>query len=256
MVTSLPNSKTEYDSENERAVFIAMMETKATEEILNKVQGVAVYGLLLVTDPKHPLAEIVRDHFDELHHLTGEKFLLGVFQPPAQWSEGFKDYWRNQLGKDFESTWQSWQRGLEPGVAYDYTDLFEEPLKPSQLPCLVLFTDLKEKKAVIRSLPKWDKDNLLKLLINIFGKVKDCCNYPDDQRMGCLQQSLNSPQTLISDNMTYAKDKVIDYSEKNPTKILKTTFSFVLALAGAGVLPIGGSAIIVLGIIKKTFSSG
>ena len=255
MVTSLPSGKIEYESEEEKALIIAEMTKKATEEILNKVPGVAVYGLLLVPDPTHPLAKTVQDHFYELHHLTGEKFLLGVFQPPAQWSEGFKDYWRNKLGNDFESTWQSWQRGLEPGVSYDYTDLFEEPLKDSQLPCLALFTDLKEKKAIVRSLPKWNEDEELKLLINIFEKVKDCCNYSEDQRMGCLQRSLNSPQSLVSDNLAYMKDKAIDYLTKNPTEVLIYSINFIEALAGAGFLPISVTASIVIGIIKKTFSS-
>ena len=123
-------------AEYERIVMLPGRTKEATEELLRKLPDIKVFGLLLVSDPSHPINNVIRNRWSELHHLTGNNIALVAFQPPAQWAPSLEDYWREQLGSSFQQTWADWQsgRGLEAGVALDYLDLVREPkLKPSDL---------------------------------------------------------------------------------------------------------------------------
>ena len=70
--------------EEERCIMLANPEKLATMEMIKRCPDAAVYGLLLTHDPKHPLSQLVRERWTELHHLTGPKFLLVAFQPPDE----------------------------------------------------------------------------------------------------------------------------------------------------------------------------
>lgn len=76
-----------------------------TLELLKKVPDVNIYGFLLTMDVKHPVSQMVSERWYELHDLTGPNFLLLAFNPPSEWKDSFKDYWKEKLGKEFEDVW-------------------------------------------------------------------------------------------------------------------------------------------------------
>lgn len=245
----------DYLVENERNLMLAKPEKLATLDLIKRFPDVAVYGLLLTHDPKHPLSQLVRERWTELHHLTGQKFLLVAFQPPDEWSDHLKNFWKKQLGDSYEQTWQDWQKGLDFGVAYDYLDLFENPIKLSQLPCLVLFTDLEERKAVVRSIPNWDSDSLFKLITGMLESISKCYEQRQEERLDCLKNSLTSPSTRTLTQLAHMQDQVIDYFKKNPAQPVTITVSLVLALATANVLPLSIPMAFFLKAVKDIFSS-
>src|SRR5262249_5095341 len=93
---------------------------------LRAVPGVSVYGLLLTDSADHPICHLIRQRWNELHHLTGSKFLLIAFEAPKEFTAGFKADWKRLLGDKFDETWKYWdsRQPLEPGRAHSYLDEF------------------------------------------------------------------------------------------------------------------------------------
>ncbi len=244
-------------AEYERIVMLPGRTKEATEELLRKLPDIKVFGLLLVSDPSHPINNVIRNRWSELHHLTGNNIALVAFQPPAQWAPSLEDYWREQLGSSFQQTWADWQsgRGLEAGVALDYLDLVREPkLKPSDLPCLALFTSLDDTTAVIRSVPRWDEDSLFNLITTILETVRECAAATDNERLECLRKRLTSPEVLALTTVGHAGQKISDYLRQHPALVVTTSVNFVLALATGNVLPLSVTVVAVLKVVKNTFA--
>ncbi|MGA3402502.1 MAG: hypothetical protein ABSC95_25100 [Acetobacteraceae bacterium] len=243
--------------EPEKSLALALRVKKATEALLASVPNVAVYGFLLSADPKHPLSKVVSERWSQLHHLTGDKILLVAFDPPKEWAAGIEDYWKQQLGASFKSVWRDWQqgRGVEPGVAYQYLDLFSEPIQPESLPCLVFFTDLTNRQAVVRSIPNWDEDSLFKFLVAQLEAVRACCDTPAPDRLECLRTSLTSPTAIAGTYLGHLATQITDYVRQNPAKVVVASLGLVIALGTGNVLPLGATAITALTAVKDAFSS-
>ena len=242
------------DSELVKNLLPPLHEQEATVALLERLPGAKVYGLLLNANPKHPIADAISAHWSEFHHASGPDVLLVAFQPPATWSEALKEHWKKQLGKDFEKTWKQWQ-SVDSGAAYDYVDLFDDPrIEASAFPCLVLFTDLQERRAVVRSLPAWDSESLYKLLLAMMIDIRSCAEQPADVRFECLRKSLTSPSARARDALGHLKDKGFQYLREHPAQAVTTTVTVVLALGSAGVLPLTAAAVTVLTIVKDIFA--
>lgn len=244
------------DYEEEKDLAVALPGARTTLAQLRRFTGVTIYGFLLNPDPKHPLAQVMRERWSELHYLSGGKVMLVATEVPAQWTKSLEEYWKEKLGEDFEPTWQEWRKSPDAGIAFQYMDLFDPPLDQSQLPCLVLFTNPEKPQAVVRSIPAWDGGSLYQLLRNLLGNIRQCAELPDEtKRMECLEKSLASTGSLILSNLEYAKDKVSDYIGRHPVQVVTTTISFVLALATGNVLALSPNAVTILKAIKEAVSS-
>lgn len=229
-------------------------DPQATLEQIKKFKDVTVYGFLLNPDPKHPLEKVLKERWAEIHHLTGEKVMIVATGAPAAYSDDLKEYWKAKLGDDFEKVWAEWKKAPDAGVAYDYLDIFEPRLEPSQLPCLVLFTNADKREALVRSLPSWDADDLFQLLKNIFSVVRECAELVDEAERLERLRSLTSTSAVILDHLDHIKDEAAEYIEKNPTKVVTTAISFVLALASGHVIALGSAAVTILKAIKDALS--
>jgi len=212
------------------------------------------YGMLLLGDPKHPMAELVRERWSEISNLTGDRFALFTFEHPAEWTQSYLRYWQNKLGDDFERTRKQWQDAEEPGAAYGYLNLFTPTLKPTQLPCLVLFTDAKKREVVLRPIPNWDKDSLFQLLVGISATVQEAAEQPKTERLEWLRNELTTPSALFLSKAGHIGFLAKDYFMKHPALVTSTTLSVVLGLSGAGLLTLPTTVIAVLNIIKNTLS--
>lgn len=223
-------------------------------ELLEKIPDVAIYGVLLTRDIKHPVVQMLRERWYDFHQLTGPKFLLIVFEPPDEWRKSFKKYWKDKLGEDIEKIWDEWQTGVEREGAVNYAKLFKPGVKVDDFPCMVLFTDLKhidKQQVVIRKIPKWDTESLYELLSGMIQSIVDCCEQPAEKRLECLKSSLTTPTAKAKAYYKYTEKKALDYLKKNPASIVVTTAAFALALANAYVLPIGAAAVAILQVLKN-----
>lgn len=232
-------------------LFTILEEKKATLKLIKQMEDVRVFGFLLSTAPDDSLAEMVTKRWSELHYLTGEKFLLGVFQPPAGWEASYRTYWRKHLGKDFSRIWLEWQKFAGRGIAYNYLDFFTPKLKPSQLPCLVLFTDPMKRKAMVRPLPKWDVESFYQLFVCMVEAIYECTDVPLALRLDCLRKSLTSPSARTRAYFGYSTTKALDYLRKNPAKAVVTTASLVAALGTGTILPLAPGALAVMKALKE-----
>lgn len=118
----------------------------------------------------------------------------------------------------------------DSSVAFEYLELFNPPLKHDQLPCLVIFTKLHDEKTIVRSLPDWDEKELYQLLKNIIDLMKRCA-VNDSEIFKCLQENIDSCTAHILSNLYHIKNRLVDYIKNNPTLILTTTASFIIALS-------------------------
>jgi hypothetical protein len=218
--------------------------------------GFNVYGMLLLSDPNHPLSKAVSDHWNQLHKLTGDKFLLVAFQPPPKLSDSYKDYWKAALGDSFEKVWAEWQKEYDQGMPYDYLGLFDPKLKPSQMPCLALYTDPSSKRAVVRSIPDWDSDSLYKLLTGICWTIRECSereNVTPEERLELLREALTSPGAVVGDYAGHFSDRAIKYLKEHPVEVVFAAGNLTLAILTANILPISPAIVSVLKIVKDTF---
>lgn len=223
-------------------------------ELLSKIPDVSIYGVLLTRNIKHPLVQMLRERWYDFHKLTGPKFLLIVFEPPDEWRESFKNYWKGKLGEDIEKVWDECQTRVEREGAVDYAKLFKPKVKVDDFPCMVLFTDLKhldEQQVVMRKIPKWDTESLYELFSGMIQSIVDCCEQPAEKRLECLKSSLTSPTAKAKTYYKYGGKKSLNYLKKNPATIVATTATFALTLANASVLPIGAAAVAILQILKN-----
>lgn len=239
-------------------ILVPALEKQGTTKLLDKFPDVAVYGLLLLADPEHPLGEVLRTRWSELHHLTGDRILLVAFDTPEEWTPAIKEFWQEQLGGSFRKVWSDWKkgRGTEPGAAFNYLDLFSDKIKASDLPCLALFTKPDSKEAVIRSIPNWDTDSLYRFLVSQIEAIQDCCSSPDDDRLECLRGSLTSLGVRAKASLGHYVEKALDYVKQHPVQVASASISVVVALATANVLPLTGTGLAVLKTLKDAFSKG
>jgi len=229
-------------------------EKNATLELMKQFPNVAAYGMLLLGDPKHPMAQLVSERWPEISNMTGDQFALFVFDRPTEWTQSYMRYWQNKLGDNFDSTWKDWQAPPEPGAAYGYISLFKPPLTIEQLPCLVLFTDPEDRTAVVRPIPDWDKDSLFGLLKAIAATVQESASEPREQRLEFLRRELTSPGARFKATAGHLASKAIAYFKEHPATVTSTAISVVLGLSGAGLFTLPAVAISVLGVLKDTIS--
>jgi hypothetical protein len=246
--------KDKFEKTVARDVLPADTDAERTLAQIERFPSVTIFGFLLNPDPKHPLAQVLHDHWSEIHHLTGDKVMITAFDPPAEWSEELKEHWKAKLGDDFARIWGQWQTPRGAGLAFQYLDLFNPPLQPSQLPCLLLYTNPRERTAVVRSIPDWDATSLYPLLEDMLGIVRLTAAEPDPaKRLETLRESLTSPSTIFVAHLGHAKDKTVAFLKANPALLFTTTINFVLALVSGGAISLGAGATAVLKAIRDVF---
>jgi hypothetical protein len=227
-------------------------ENNATLELMKQFPNVAAYGMLLLDDPKHPMAELVRERWSEINNLTGDRFPLFSFERPVEWTQNYVQYWRNKMGDQFETNWKKWQEASDPGTAYTYMSLFKPALTPRDLPCLVLFTDPEERKVAVRPIPNWDEDSLYDLLKGIVTVVQESADRPKEERLVWLAEELTSPGARFRAAAGHAGTKALDYCKQHPAQVASTTISLVLALSGAGLFALPPAAVAIIKVLKDT----
>ena len=67
-------------------------EVNATLELMKQFPNVVAYGMLLLDNPKHAMAQLVRKKWSEISNLTGDRFVLFSFERPATWTENYVCY--------------------------------------------------------------------------------------------------------------------------------------------------------------------
>ena len=240
--------------ESERVLMPAGRNVETTTRLLSRLPDVGAYGFLLTPDPDHPFAGVVRDKWSQLDHRSGGRFALVAFEPPAQWAAAIIDRWRATLGADFDATWADWQQsyGLEPGVAYDYVDYFraDPPLRAADLPCIVIFCDAQQRRAIIRPIPDWPAEELFAFLCGVIDTVVEHLDVPADRRLDDLATALTSPDARFRSTLGHVAGRALDYLKRNPAKVVTTVLSAVLALGTANVLPLSAAVIAALTAVK------
>lgn len=237
-------------NETERLLMPAGRDPAATDKLLAALPGIAVYGFLLVPDPAHPLAAAIADSWSLLDHRSGPHVALVAFEPPRQWAAATVAAWRDRLGTDFAATWTDWQAsyGLEPGAAYDYVDAFrtDPPLRNSDLPCLVLFCDPVERRAIVSPVPDWPAADLAQFLGSVVDTLVDHVGDPVAERLDNLAAELTAPGAVFRSRLGRLVHKALDWAKAHPAKIVTAVVDLALLLGTGNVLPLSATAVAVL----------
>src|ERR1043166_6498834 len=203
----------------EMAMWRPIANEISTFDFLSLVPGVEVFGFLLCSSADDSLSKMIQARWLDLHHLTGDKFVLVAFQTPEGVEDQFKAYWKKRLGSAFTRAWKDWKKLSGEGVAYDYLQHFQPSLKPSQLPCLVLCTDLTERRAVIRPMPDWSTDELYHLFVGFVETIHESYDVPKEERLDFLARALTAPTARTSAYLGYIQRRAVAYMKKNPAKV-------------------------------------
>jgi hypothetical protein len=229
-----------------------------TRELLDRLRQYPVYGLLLTPDADHAFTKMITARWDDLHHMTGNKFLLLAFQPPGTFSREFKSSWQRELGKGFDAVWGKWQKAKTAAHgAYEFQDMFEDrSVRRSEMPCLVLFTSPEAKRAAILRVPDWSDEDVWKFLEAVCDTIDECARKPDPElRLAALQSSLTSFSARTKSKLGHLAAKAEAYVGANPVRVAITTISIVIASSTASFIPIGAAGITfmkdIAGILKS-----
>ena len=253
----MPYEPEEFLDVTEKAILPPDRDPAKTKEILARIPNVKVYGLLLSADSKSALADVVRTRWSELHHLSGDEFVVVAFDPPPGWADGLEDYWHKQLGEGFDALAAEWKaHPIAPGAAFDWRDLFSPPIPAKDLPCLVLFTDLESKQAVVRSIPNWDADAVYRFLMAQFDAVRECRGGSPEERLACLRDSIGSPSAKARSYLGHVAEKAAQFVKEHPATVMMTTVNLAVALSTANVIPMSGTALGALKAIQEVFGKG
>jgi hypothetical protein len=141
-------------------------------------------------------------------------------------------------------------------AAYDYARMFDgTQIRRADMPCLALFTDAQAHRAAIVPLPDWSPDDLWTLLQSICDTIDDCAGEADpEQRLQRLQRELASFPARASRTLGHLAGKAAEYAKAHPVQVVTVTLNVAVAMATAGLIPIGATAVTfikdLLGIIK------
>lgn len=115
------------------------------------------------------------------------------------------------------------------------------PLRADDLPCIAIFCDPKENRAIVRAVPNWSPDDLFGFLCGIIDTINDHVAGPIDRRLDKLANSLNTPGVRARTFFGHYFHNAYDYCKSHPAKVVGVAlsavlaFNPVLALSAAGV---------------------
>lgn len=152
------------------------------DHLLSSADGKLWFGIILYTDEDKNLANFVRLHFRELHEMSGENCLFFVIEKPDdKWIPDVKEKLGSLAGKYLDALWD--RLGTETFQPFDKTKSYEIArqfnVKPSQLPCVIFFTDLKTRESLpipinnFVKFPKAENDEYTLFFRTIFSCVQN-----------------------------------------------------------------------------------
>jgi hypothetical protein len=105
--------------------------------------------------------------------------------------------------------------------------MFEaRPIRRSELPCLVLFTEPDSKSAVILRIPDWEESDVWKFLEGVCDTIDKCSKLEDPaERLLALEGSLTSYTARIRRDLGHLGDKLESYVRAKPVKVIVTGLS-------------------------------
>jgi hypothetical protein len=108
----------------------------------------------------------------------------------------------------------------------------------TDLPCLVLFVDPADRRAVVRSLPSWKEPELYELLKEVFTSVHEAAKQPKRKRLKYLARKVGSRRARFTSSVSRRKRAVLDYIDKHPWRAVTATAGFVGAVVAHSMIPL------------------
>ncbi|MDD4448403.1 MAG: hypothetical protein PHN61_12110 [Methanothrix sp.] len=149
-----------------------------------------LFAFLLYSEVDEDLAEFIRLKGRWLHSLSGSDCLIGVFENPSAWGEGWKRNWQKRLGCEFNKLSAEWQN-ITP---FDRDEAFvladKLGVDKALLPCLVFIEDLKGNKLLNMPLVANNAD-FAKYFQDIFSCVHKAASAPRGSKLDELRSRYN-----------------------------------------------------------------
>jgi hypothetical protein len=230
----------------ERKITTPLRDRLDNQKLLDSLDRFPAYGLLLIADPAHPMAKLVRGRWDQLNNMTGERFLLLAFQAPESYSKDFEDSWRKELGGEFAQVWDKWNKEkASSNDAYDYRRMFDgQVIRREDMPCLAVFTHPQAKSAAVLQIPDWTEDELWTFLEGVCDTIDSCADEPDpNKRLQALKRGLTSFPAQARQKVGHLADRATAYITAHPVKVVTTSLSVAVALATGHLIPVGAAGI-------------
>jgi hypothetical protein len=169
-----------------KALLPVLDEKEAAERVQHKLGEYPLYAFLLYDEMDDDLTVFVRMHGGLLHGLSGNDCLLSVFENPGDWGEGWKRYWQQKLGPDFDKMLSDWIK-LKPfdrNTSYQLADYLQIDRKA--LPCIIFVESFLDKRFMYLPIIK-DKGEYHDYFKDLFTAVRDATNEPAGKRIDKLR---------------------------------------------------------------------
>jgi len=116
---------------------------------LQTIDGSVFFAAILYSDADVSLRAYIRENFSEMHRMSGFRNIFMVIEkPPVSWHAEVVNYLSRLSGRYFNTLWE--RIGDDLYRPYDRTKVYEIAkifgLSPKQLPCIVIFSELKNRR--------------------------------------------------------------------------------------------------------------
>lgn len=194
-----------------------------------------VYAVLLNEDQSHPIAKLFQTDWDDLHENSPPGFLFVTRHPVERRSAQYISYWKEQLGRDWEETFEYWKSGQAawPGRLDRYLEAFTPRPRREDLPCFAFFTSLKSRRAILVPIPRWSRKDLREYMRVVFDAVRHACTIEDpDKRKVYLERELASWPARLKRDTKHAAGSAAGYAKAHPMQVATVGVTLLTFLVG------------------------
>lgn len=141
----------------------------------------ALYAFFLYTDEDKNIARYVREHFNELDKLSGPDCLVFLIEKPPTGFRGIDEvinYRKNEKETLFFLTSLHSEKKSSDGSFYDKAEVYEIArnfeIDYTDIPCIVFFRDINDKKLLIYRLDNsWSDERLTREFRELFAFIRE-----------------------------------------------------------------------------------
>lgn len=157
-------------------------------EILSKGYGeFPLYGFFLFSTFDQDIIAFLQDHASWLHNSSGEDVLLAAFENPEKWGRGWKEYWKQKLGPEFDTKYAEWSLLLpeDRDLAYSIANLLG--IEKNILPCIVFVKSFEDNQILCVPVIQ-NKDNYRYYFEDLFTVIQEVRKIPSEERLVVFQK--------------------------------------------------------------------
>jgi hypothetical protein len=146
-----------------------------------------LYGFFLFSTFDQDIITFLQEHASWLHNSSGEDVLLAMFENPEKWGRGWKEYWKQKLGPEFDKKYAEWSLLLPEDRDLAYSIANQLGIEKNILPCIVFVKSVEDKQILCIPIIQ-NKDNYRFYFEDLFTVIQEVRNIAPEDRLVVFQK--------------------------------------------------------------------